>query len=151
MIELLSDQRVFDGQYFIIFDAQDKQTGIDHYEVLESEPGAESAGESGRSDLIRRFIKGKTPQWKVAQSPYLLEDQKLQSEVHVKAVDKAGNERTVKYFPEESKRAAASGGFPAFGNMLSLSIAIIIILFLVLAAVLVRAGIKFKQKKDAKQ
>ena len=71
-IELYQDPSIFGGKYFIVFSTTDKQTGIDHYEVKE----------------------GKR-KWQEAESPYLLGDQKLESIIKVKAVDKAGNERTV--------------------------------------------------------
>lgn len=75
-IEIRQDSLVFEGEYFLTFLTSDKQTGIDHYEVRE-----------GRRE------------WKRAVSPYLLEDQNLQSIIGVKAVDKAGNERIVEYEP----------------------------------------------------
>ena len=71
-IELYQEPSIFGGKYFIVFSTTDKQTGIDHYEVKEGER-----------------------KWQEAESPYLLEDQKLGSIIKVKAVDKAGNERTV--------------------------------------------------------
>jgi len=80
-ILVLKDPQIFEGKYFIIFNTQDKQTGIDHYEVKE-----------GDKD------------WKIAESPYLLEDQKLQSIIKVKAVDKAGNERIVEFSPYLPKK-----------------------------------------------
>lgn len=69
-IELEKDPLIFDGKYFIVFSAFDKQTGIGRYEIKE----------------------GKR-QWKAAASPYLLADQNLESAMAVKAIDKAGNER----------------------------------------------------------
>jgi len=75
-ILVLKDPQIFEGKYFITFNTQDKQTGIDHYEVKEGNRN-----------------------WKIAESPYLLEDQKLQSIIKVKAVDKAGNERIVEFPP----------------------------------------------------
>ena len=75
--EIASDPSIFDGRYFLAFAATDKESGIDHYEVLETrnqEPG--------------------TGKWTNAESPYLLEDQTLSSFIFVKAVDKSGNERT---------------------------------------------------------
>lgn len=61
------------GIFFLVFDTQDKGTGIDHYEVREG---------------WRRYQK--------AVSPYRLRNQKLNEDVFVKAVDKMGNERIVK-------------------------------------------------------
>lgn len=80
-IEIHQDSAIFEGKYFIIFSTPDKQTGIACYEVKE-----------GKRD------------WKRAESPYLLEDQTLQSVIKVKAVDKAGNERITEYTPEIPKK-----------------------------------------------
>ncbi len=77
-IEIHQDPKIFDNKYFIIFSTADKQTGIDYYEIKE-----------GKGD------------WKRAESPYLLEDQGLKSIIKVKAVDKAGNERTAEYMPSK--------------------------------------------------
>jgi len=65
-----SDTTVFEGKYFLVFTTQDKGSGIDHYEVREGE---------------RPFV--------IAESPYLLQNQNLDKEIIVKAVDKNGNER----------------------------------------------------------
>ncbi|MCX6759229.1 MAG: hypothetical protein NT012_01550 [Candidatus Nealsonbacteria bacterium] len=75
-IEVHQDHSVFENKYFIVFSTTDKQTGIDYFEVKE-----------GKKD------------WKKAISPYLLEDQRLESIIKVRAVDKAGNERMVEYMP----------------------------------------------------
>lgn len=72
------DPDIFEGKWFLVFATQDKGLGIDHYQVLEN---------------INQKIKGK--KWVVAESPYLLKDQKLKSYIYVKAVDKSGNERVV--------------------------------------------------------
>ncbi len=72
-----SDPSVFDGQYFVIFAAQDKGSGIDYYEVSEK----------------KGFLRPEAENWVKAESPYLLSDQKLESWIFVKAVDKKGNER----------------------------------------------------------
>jgi len=75
-IIISQDPFLFEGKYFIVFQTQDKQTGIDYYEVKE-----------GKRD------------WQRAESPYLLEDQSLKSIIKVKAVDKAGNERMAEITP----------------------------------------------------
>jgi len=68
-IEISQDPAIFKGKYFITFSTTDKETGIAHYEVKE-----------GKRD------------WKMGNSPYVLENQKLTDDIWVKAVDKAGNE-----------------------------------------------------------
>ena len=62
--------------WMLIFNTQDKGSGIDHYEVREMDP-------------LMPF--GSV--WKTAQSPYLLQDQTLGSRVEVRAIDKNGNVR----------------------------------------------------------
>ncbi|MBI2099628.1 hypothetical protein HYT45_04475 [Candidatus Uhrbacteria bacterium] len=75
-ITLSRDPNIFDDKYFIVFAAQDKQSGIDRYEVQE-----------------RRRRQPDSELWQKAESPYLLADQELQSYIFVRAIDKAGNER----------------------------------------------------------
>lgn len=67
-----------ENQYFLMFNTQDKQSGIDNYAVYES---------------ARKRTKIDLTNWQTAESPYLLKDQSLKSYIYVKAVDKAGNER----------------------------------------------------------
>lgn len=94
-IELARDDKAFSGNYFIVFNTTDKETGISHYEVIE-EPVADWAGfRWGRADAP----------WVTTRSPYVLKDQSLNSIIRVKAVDKAGNEYIATYIPEESLRS----------------------------------------------
>jgi hypothetical protein len=67
--DIVRSQDFFDGRAFLVFAAQDKGTGIDRYEVREGFLGSYS----------------------VAESPYLLADQRLDEKVYVKAIDKNGN------------------------------------------------------------
>ncbi len=61
---------LFGGSYTLVFNTEDTNSGIDHYEVKE----------------------GDGP-WTRAQSPYELKDQGLHGPILVKAVDRAGNEK----------------------------------------------------------
>ncbi|MEA1937215.1 MAG: hypothetical protein U9N04_03830 [Patescibacteria group bacterium] len=61
---------MYGGNYFLIFSTQDKNSGINYYEISEGE------------DPFR-----------IAQSPYLLRNQRLDEDIRIRAVDKAGNER----------------------------------------------------------
>ncbi len=71
-------------QWMLIFATQDKGSGIDHYEVRET-----------------NFLTGWwSSAWHIAESPYVLNDQDLNSWVIVRAYDKDGNIR------EESLEAA---------------------------------------------
>lgn len=83
--EITSASDIFDGKYFLVFSTVDKISGIDHYEILESKLG----------NYHLSFKK-----WSEAQSPHLLEDQKLQNYVFIKAVDKNGNERIEAISPQ---------------------------------------------------
>lgn len=93
-IEVSRNASVFGGGYFIAFSTSDKETGIEYYEVQES-------------DIAREGMRVGTKQpsvWRRAESPYLLEDQTLNSTIRVRAVDKAGNERLAGFIPDESIR-----------------------------------------------
>jgi hypothetical protein len=72
--QISRDSGMFEGKWFVAFNTQDKQSGIDHFEVQENR--------SNKPDYSK---------WKTVASPYLLEDQNLKSYIFVKAVDKAGN------------------------------------------------------------
>lgn len=75
------DQNAFDGKYFIVFSTVDKQSGVDHFEVIEDDPS--------RLGFVRGGNDRAHPQ--AAVSPYVLRDQSLKSRVIVRAIDNAGN------------------------------------------------------------
>ena len=83
-IEISQESSVFDGKYFITFSTVDKQTGVDHYEVLE-------------------YFDGKTYENKNAQSPYLLQNQDLGGIIRVSAVDERGNVAIAEIRPPASQ------------------------------------------------
>jgi len=85
------DPKVFEGKYFLSFATVDKMSGIDYYQVLEADRGG------------YQFGTKKKAEWKIAKSPYLLEDQSLRSVIKVKAIDKAGNERIAEILPPPPK------------------------------------------------
>ncbi len=94
-VTLTKDDTAFSGKYFIVFNSIDKQSGIDHYEVME-EPFIEFyTFKWGRADAP----------WVVALSPYVLNDQTLNSTIRVKAIDKAGNERIATLVPDTALRS----------------------------------------------
>ncbi|MDQ5939022.1 MAG: hypothetical protein QG603_806 [Patescibacteria group bacterium] len=70
------DPAVFNGKYFLTITARDEQSGMDHFEVKEGDRG---------------YIR--------TESPYVLQDQSLKSELIVLAVDKAGNASVIKHQP----------------------------------------------------
>jgi hypothetical protein len=77
------DPEIFEGKYFLVFTTEDKGSGIDHYEVSEKRKYRIGNWEFGI---------GK-PKWVKTESPYILNDQELRSDIYVKAKDRAGNER----------------------------------------------------------
>ncbi|HMA79089.1 MAG TPA: hypothetical protein VKP88_08275 [Candidatus Paceibacterota bacterium] len=93
-LTLQRDQQTFGGKYYIVFNTTDKQTGIAYYEVIE-EPFDE-AGLFGWGAV--------TAPWVRTRSPYVLEDQSLNSTIRVKAVDKAGNEYIATLVPDNDLR-----------------------------------------------
>lgn len=85
-VELHRDPAIEGDKYFITFSTNDKQSGIDHFEVFES-----SLSNPGYEEKTQ-----KPAQWRVIENNeqyYVLRDQTLKSKVIVKAVDKAGNEQ----------------------------------------------------------
>jgi len=119
--------------YHVIFNTTDKQSGIDHYEIIE-EP----------LDSKNLFGWGaETAPWVTAVSPYPLDDQSLNSTIRIKAVDKAGNEYIATYVPEEGQRTFS------LENMISIAIIAggsILLLICILALFLF-----FRKKKNKKQ
>lgn len=91
-ISLNKDDKAFSQKYYIVFNTTDKQTGIDHYEVIEEPLTHFAAFKWGRADAP----------WVTARSPYVLKDQSLNSIIRVRAVDKAGNEYVATHIPDES-------------------------------------------------
>ncbi|MBU6490737.1 cohesin domain-containing protein [Patescibacteria group bacterium] len=77
--------QLFNGRYYLVFAAVDKGSGVDHYEVAETR---------WPEWLI-------APVWTRTDSPYLIRDQYLTSDVLIKAVDRAGNER-ISIFPRQN-------------------------------------------------
>ena len=84
---LSNDQNLSNGQNVLVFVAQDKGSGISHYEVFESP--------------VKLNIDEITDGWEVQESPYLLKDQTMSGYVYIKAVDNQGNERIVSFPSEE--------------------------------------------------
>jgi hypothetical protein len=94
-ITLAKDDYAFSGKYFIAFNSIDKQSGIDHYEVME-EPFTEF--------YSFKWGRANAP-WVKTQSPYVLVDQTLNSTIRVKVIDKAGNERITVFVPDVALRS----------------------------------------------
>lgn len=106
-ITLTQDPSAFKGKYFIVFNTTDKQTGIDHYEVME-EPLSEL-------DLFN--WGGVDAPWVEVTSPYVLTDQSLNSTIRVRAIDKAGNEYVSTLVPDPSLRTTDARILALYGAL----------------------------------
>lgn len=92
------EQNTLVGKYFIVFSTVDKQSGVDHFEVMEDDPSRIG------------FVRGgnQRARFQTATSPYVLVDQSLRSRVTVRAIDNAGN-------IEESILPPSNGSFSVSG------------------------------------
>ncbi len=117
-LEKDSEGVYFNGKYFIVFSTTDKQTGISHYEVME-EPVLE----------FSNFTWGGVGSaWLRGESPYVLNDQSLNSVIRVKAIDKAGNEYIATYIPDESQQTLSRNELYSYIALGSLSVLFILLL-----------------------
>jgi len=129
-IRIQKNPNIFEGKYFIVFYTTDKETGIDYYMVKEGERD-----------------------WKVAKSPYLLENQNLDEEIKVKAVDRAGNETIATLYPEKIKEKPKAIAPPKkevnLKKIIQISIISILVLVLIFVAVLfIKKKLMFKKGKN---
>ncbi len=116
VVTLAQEGTAFSGKYFITFNSQDKQSGIDHYEVMEEPFDDFNLFRWGRADAP----------WVTTESPYVLKDQSLNSTIRVKAVDKAGLERIVVLVPDVALRTVSIERMVLFG-VLSVVVVFLII------------------------
>ncbi|OGY43637.1 MAG: hypothetical protein A2820_00645 [Candidatus Buchananbacteria bacterium RIFCSPHIGHO2_01_FULL_40_35] len=105
---LTRDPNLFNNQWFLVFATQDKGSGLNHYEVAER-----------REFKIFNFKFG-WGDYLMADSPYLLKDQKLKSQIYVRAVDENGNQRLATVLAAQS--------FKLQGNYLIYVIIILVII-----------------------
>jgi len=89
--EIVRDSSMFDNQWFVIFNTQDKESGIDYYEIQET-------------DYFDLNKLTNSNDWQRAVSPYILSDQSRSSYVVIKAVDKNGNFRIVRVQPQNHEK-----------------------------------------------
>jgi hypothetical protein len=115
-------------RYYITFSTTDKQTGIDRYEVMEEPLTRLSSFTWGGAN--RPWIEGR--------SPYILKDQKLNSIIRVKAIDKAGNEYIATYIPDEAMRTTP---LTVIALLVLLALSILLLLF---------GSLRFYQKRQRK-
>jgi hypothetical protein len=129
-IQIQKNPAIFDGKYFIVFYTTDKETGVDYYMVKEGER-----------------------EWKVAKSPYLLENQNLDEEIKVKAVDRAGNETIATLYPEKIKEKPKEIVPPKkevnLKKIIQISIISILVLVLIfVAALFIKRKLMSKKEKN---
>jgi len=127
VVELHQNDSMFSGKSFIIFSSIDKQTGVDHYEVLEYRDRKEA--KTLTEKFLEYFNNYKTPVWLVAETPHVLEDQTLSSIIKVRAIDRAGNERLVEYIPPMKEQSSTP-------NHDYLIISAVVLLFIVVLLIL---------------
>lgn len=134
-INLVKGEGNFSDKYYIVFETTDKQTGIDHYEVMEEPLAQFGSFQWGRADAP----------WIIVEQPpiYVLEDQSLNSIIRVKAIDKAGNEYIATLVPDESVRTISREEMLTY--VLGAGVALIILL---LIAVLVTFFRKFRKNQE---
>lgn len=84
--EMIKEKSIENNKWLVVFYTQDKNSGISYYEISEQKIGTIT----DYSQIT----------WQRVQSPYVLADQKRQSFVYIKAVDKAGN-ATVSVLPPQ--------------------------------------------------
>jgi hypothetical protein len=122
VITLSQEPTAFSGNYFITWNTQDKQSGIDHYEVMEEPLKDFYAFRWGRADAP----------WVETESPYVLKDQTLNSTIRVKAIDKAGNETIVVLVPDEAIRTLSKDSVITFAIAGVLTLVSIVLIVYVL-------------------
>lgn len=124
-ISLQKGDFAYSGKYFIVFNTGDKQTGIDHYEIMEEPLSQMSSFEWGRANAP----------WIVGRSPYQLKDQSLNSIIRVKAIDKAGNVYIANLIPDEAMQTFSTAQIMfalvcLFGAVVSIAAGLLIFRFL---------------------
>jgi hypothetical protein len=78
---IIQDTTIKDSPFVAVFDTIDKQSGVEHYEIVEEDPRSFGFRIGSR-------VKAKLSQ---AKSPYVLQDQSLSSRIVIRAYDHAGN------------------------------------------------------------
>jgi hypothetical protein len=122
-ITLTQDETAFSKKYFIVWNSQDKQSGIDHYEVMEEPLEDLYSFTWGRADAP----------WKTVESPYVLVDQTLNSTLRVKAIDKAGNETIAVLVPDAAIRSFSINRIVTYSVATGLAVvALVAIVFILL-------------------
>lgn len=83
--EIIRHPSIFNNQYFLIFSAEDKESGVKKFQIAE------------------RLNNKDNLNWLEVSSPYLIKDQSLKSNIYLKVIDGAGNE-TIKIINAEENK-----------------------------------------------
>jgi hypothetical protein len=103
--EIQKDENAFSNKYFLVFSTVDKQSGLNHYEIMEED--ALHLGKLFGTKNQALFVP--------ATSPYVLKDQSLQSKITIRAIDNAGNKRDVVLLPKNQiEQSARTEGVPGW-------------------------------------
>lgn len=129
-IALERTENAFSNDFFITFATTDKQSGINYYEVMEEPLSQSGFFNWGSVDAP----------WIEATSPYVLEDQSLNSTIFVRAVDKAGNEYMAVLVPDESLRTLSTQAL--FMYLIAAAVGVVVIAVGVVLYVLYRRRTK---------
>lgn len=121
-IALERTPNAYSNRYFITFNTTDKQSGIDHYEVME-EP---------LSDFWSFRWGAADAPWVETRSPYILKDQSLHSTIRVRAIDKAGNEYVATLVPDEGVRTIPRDGIVVVGGAGLIAVTLLLSLITIL-------------------
>lgn len=132
-IALEKGETAFQGKYYIVFNTTDKQTGIDQYQVIEEPISSKWSFNWGRADAP----------WVTTRSPYILDDQSLNSVIRVKAIDKAGNEYIATLVPDESVRHLSTQDIIAYAGL-----GLLLLLLLGIIGTVIRSIIKRRKEKQ---
>jgi hypothetical protein len=131
-IAIEKGETAFQGKYYIVFNTTDKQTGIDSYQVIEEPITSKWSFDWGRADAP----------WVTTRSPYILDDQSLNSVIRVKAIDKAGNEYIATLVPDESLRSTSTQDIIKYAGM-----GLLLLLVLAIIGTLTRVFLKRRKAK----
>jgi hypothetical protein len=132
-ISLQRDEKAFSQKYYIVFSTTDKQTGVDHFEVMEEPLTQFGSFQWGRADAP----------WIETRSPYVLTDQSLNSIIRVKALDKAGNEYIATLIPDDSIRTLSHNQMISIVG--SIAIGVLVLIFMVTSFVYIRRYVRKKR------
>ncbi len=96
---VVKDENLYKGKYVLIWSAQDKDSGLDYFEVCE-----------GRRPCV------------VSESPYVLKNQLLTDEIAVKAYDNSENERVAMIPPKRESYADAFGAISLVSKIILVAV-----------------------------